>query len=217
MTYPELKAAISSWMARSDYIDADLVLFIQLAEARINRELRVRAMETVYFRTLDSDARAEVPADYREFKSVYLYKGTGSDDSLPSLSNTLVSEMTITSSNSLMTEFAGSGTDGSRLARIGNYFYVGGKPVGDYSLGGVMYRDFAALSDVAQTNWLSLKSPDLLLAACLAEASLFIKSPEQAELWGDKSDAIIESIMLEEKRESMSGAKLITRSGVRGA
>jgi len=45
-TFAELKTAAANWLDRSDLTDR-IPEFIALAEARFNRILRIRAMETV--------------------------------------------------------------------------------------------------------------------------------------------------------------------------
>lgn len=44
--YATLQAAIASWLARAD-LASQIPTFIQLGEARINRELRTRQMQAL--------------------------------------------------------------------------------------------------------------------------------------------------------------------------
>lgn len=217
MNYASLKTSISDWVARGDLAAGVIDDIIDLAEAQINRELRVRAMEAVFFRALDSDARVPVPTGYREFKSVYLYSGTGVDDTLPSLANSLVSGLESTDINSMLSDFNASNSAAARIARAGGYFYVGGKPEGTYSVGGVYYKTFTPLSDADPSNWLTDYAADLLLAACMKHTTFYTKAFDQAKMWEEQTAIIIDKVMTEEKKESMSGAMIVTRSGVRGA
>ena len=45
-TYSELQTAVANWLDRDD-LTARIPEFIVLAEARYNRELRIRGMETI--------------------------------------------------------------------------------------------------------------------------------------------------------------------------
>jgi hypothetical protein len=56
-----------------------------------------------------------------------------------------------------------------------------------------------------------------MLSACLEQANLYAKAYDATKFWADKTDVLIAAVQYEDKRESMSGGKLITRSGVRGA
>src|SRR6185312_4924309 len=76
-TYDELKDAIAEWLARPG--DATLLpfvpVFVTLAEARLNRRLRVRAMEARTTITLAS-ALTALPTDFLELRTLRLTGGT---------------------------------------------------------------------------------------------------------------------------------------------
>lgn len=216
MDYSSLKSNISDWLARSD-VSASADSFIDLAEARINRELRIRAMESPYFRALDSDAKAPVPSDYRAWKTAFLYKGTGTDDVLPDLSEELVFPLNATQGRGAYGKRAYGATDGGDLTRIGDNFYVSGHPDGTYSLGGIYYASFAALSAGNTTNWLTDNAPDLLLSAGLSEAAAYIKNESEMAYWSQRFSSLLGQVQAESDRELWSGEKIVTRSGVRCA
>lgn len=211
MNYTLLKASISDWIARTDLTSAVIDDLIDLAEARINRRLRIRAMESVYFRALDSDSAAPVPSAYKQWKNAFLYKGTGTDDTFPSLANEVVSPLRFTQVSGAAQDFYESRADGLWLARIGTKFYVSGKPSGTYSLGGIIYVGFTALSSSAETNWLTDNAPDLLLAASLSEAAAYVKARDQLEYWTARFTAILADVQDESDRELWSGEQMVTR------
>ena len=64
--YSDLKTAVANWLNRSDLTSyvSDIVM---LGEAKIYRELRIRAMETALSDTIASGVIA-VPSDYIEMK-----------------------------------------------------------------------------------------------------------------------------------------------------
>src|SRR5690606_22233244 len=63
-TYDELRAAVASWLARGDLAD-QIPDFIALAEARINRLIRTREMETrATAETTAGSAYLPLPADF---------------------------------------------------------------------------------------------------------------------------------------------------------
>ena len=68
--YSELQTEVASWLDRSD-LTAQIPAFIQLAEARINRKLRVRAMETVVQHTMVGlSKRIALPTDYLQMRGL---------------------------------------------------------------------------------------------------------------------------------------------------
>lgn len=65
--YSTLKQGIADWLARAD-LTSQIPTFIALAEARINRELRTRQMQTTVTGSLSSNALS-LPSDYRSAQS----------------------------------------------------------------------------------------------------------------------------------------------------
>lgn len=211
MNYTTLKASISDWLARSDLADATLDDFIDLAEARINRKLRIRAMETTYFRELDSDASAAVPDTWLQWRNSFLYKGEPAVvDTFNDLANELVSPLRTTTVGGAAESFKRSYADAGSVTRIGSRFYVSGKPSGTYTLGGIYYAAFTALSSGATTNWLTTNAPDLLLAACMSEAAAYVKSERQMAYWTARYSALIDELQDQDTREMWAGEQLVT-------
>jgi hypothetical protein len=212
VNYTSLKTSIADWIARSDLTSGTLDDLIDFAEARINRELRVRAMESIYFRELDSDASAAVPTTYRQWKNAYLYKGTpDTTDTFNAFANTLVSPLQTTQMAGAAQDFQFSRGNGLWLTRIGPRFYVSGKPSGTYSLGGIYYAGFTALSGAAPTNWLTDTAPDLLLSACMFEAATYIKNQTEMQFWAARTTALLGQVQAESDREQWSGEQMVTR------
>lgn len=214
MTYGELKSAIGDWIARSDIGDTTLDLIIDLVEAKINRVLRIRAMEAVYFRLLDADASAPVPTTFKGWKEAFLYKGTGTDDTMPALTNALVGELTQASGLKAFREFQVSSASALAVARVGTKFFIAGKPEGEFSLGGIVYNAFPALTAEAGTNWLTDNAPDLLLAGSLSEAAQYVKNEAEILRWSAKFDSILSDLQTEQDMEQYEGPQIVRRSGV---
>ena len=71
-SYQELKDAIANFLARDD-LTAQIPDFIQLAEARMSRELETREQEKRATATLTAgDEYIALPTDMREIRSVKL-------------------------------------------------------------------------------------------------------------------------------------------------
>ena len=71
-TYAELQTAVANWLDRGDLTDR-IVEFIDLAEARMNRNLRLRLMETTATGTLTAGTREyDLPTDYIQAREFHL-------------------------------------------------------------------------------------------------------------------------------------------------
>ena len=71
-TYSELKTAVANFLARTD-LDDQIPNFIQLAEARLSRELETRDQEKRATATLTSgDEFIALPTDMREVREIKL-------------------------------------------------------------------------------------------------------------------------------------------------
>jgi hypothetical protein len=71
-TFTELKDAIADWLDRSD-LTARIPDFIALAEARINRELRIRPMEVrSIMYTTSGQQYFNLPGGYIQMRNIQL-------------------------------------------------------------------------------------------------------------------------------------------------
>ncbi|MCP3999398.1 MAG: hypothetical protein GY727_00590 [Gammaproteobacteria bacterium] len=76
MNYTELQAQIASYIHRND-LDAVIPGFIELAEARINRDLRVPEMQTeAVLNTINGIA--QLPARYLDMRELWYFPGVRS-------------------------------------------------------------------------------------------------------------------------------------------
>lgn len=239
MDYSTLKASVSEWLARSDLSDTAVSMFVQLAEARISRTLRIMPMEKAYFQPLDSDAKSPVPDDYIEFKEVSLYGVSpyvpdpigavlyvdGDNFVIPasaisaspypvSYRASRICRLQRTSGEELYDQL-NPGRGPTRFARIGPSFCVAPAPVGQHAISGVYYARFVPLSVSVPTNFLTDYAPDLLLAATLSEASAYINNEPRTAYWTGRYGQILNELQLSDERERASGTQIVTSSGVR--
>lgn len=155
MTYTELQAKIAQWMYRSD-LTAVIPTFIELAEERFNRHLRVRAMEIPLAETPIVDGQITLASDVADVKLLWASMNTK-----PLQAATL--EAVIAS---------GSSGVPSMYARQGQTIYLNGGG----SVAGVLYQKIPALSSSNATNWLSLQSPSAYLFGALVEAKIYVEA-----------------------------------------
>ncbi len=131
-TYSDLVTAIGTWLNRTD-LASYIPDFIALAEERIYRSLRVKAMETALSSTISSGAIA-VPSDYIELKSAYI-------DGSPTYALERLSV------EEIYTKYPTRSSQGKPLyiAREGASFIFGPYPDGAYTVKGIYYARLAAL------------------------------------------------------------------------
>ena len=83
-SYSSLQTAVANWLDRSDLTDR-IEEFIDLAETRINRALRVRLMENVKVLSLiGGTKRYALPSDYLQLRTIKYTKAALATDSLAS-------------------------------------------------------------------------------------------------------------------------------------
>jgi hypothetical protein len=183
-TYDGLKDSIASWLARvaDTQITGNAADFITLAEAHLNRNLRVRQMESVQTFTTSSGI-ANVSDDYLAWKRL-TYLATPRNSIAyrhPSVFEAMHPEVVEGVPVSFTIE--------------GNSIKI--RPYNDDTdFEFLYYEKIAALDDDNTTNWVLTEHPDLYLAAALAEANAFLLNPEHATLWAQKRDSILGQIEL---------------------
>ena len=178
-TYTGLKDSIASWLARvaDTQITGNAADFITLAEAYLNRNIRVRQMETVQTLTTSSGT-ANLSDDYLAWKRM-TYIG----DPYKS-----IAYMHPNVFNAFQPTVAEG--DPVNFTIEGSNIYI--RPYNDSaSFEFLYYAKIPALSDDNTSNWLLEAHPDLYLAASLAEANAYLINPEHATLWRQKADDII--------------------------
>ena len=200
MDYSSLKASISDWMVRSDLATV-LDDFIDFAEARLNREQRLRGMETALSETIAIGV-ISVPSDYVELKHAYI-------DGTP------VSALERVDADKIYQDFPYRTPTATPtcIAREGSSFIFGPYPNSGYTVKGIYYAAIASLSATTTTNWWTDNEPDLLLAACCVEASRYVKDVDSLMLWEGRYKELSAEVKKKEKREQFSGRGLSMRLG----
>lgn len=198
-TFSELKAAVASWIKRSD-LTASIPDFITLAEARFNRELRTRQQMTgTSLVCTPGTATIALPAGWAEFISLKL---ANPSRVLVPRSVRAEAEAYIDTETGAPVSYAIQGSD----------IVLGPTPDLDYSIATVYYANVPALSDGAPTNWLLTAAPMLYLAAAMAEACPFVWNDERTQVWEGKYMAELESLRTADRRASQSGGPMRVRA-----
>lgn len=166
-TYDELKAAIGRWLHRTDMtvVAEDL---ISLFEARANRNIRVRQMETNLSQSITAQT-VVLPADWLEFIGQPTLGGKP---------------------QSFVTRDQFKMLDGLVPVFEQGYFSIFGSNLRlnvDVSAGVTLdfdyYAKIPALSAAVQTNWLITDAPDVYLYGALLEAAPYLNNDPRIATW----------------------------------
>jgi hypothetical protein len=198
--YTDLQQNIQNWLNRSD-ISNQVTTFIQIAENKLARKLRVLAMEETVTTTIENNI-ITLPDDYREMKLFFINASTTTTlKRLPSIE--------------LYRLYPRSGPSGQPkyFSREGYQVSFGPIPDDDYSVTYIYYKKIDALSSSNLTNWYTDNAPELLLYGALLEAEPYIKNDERVAVWQSKFDDAWNDIKAEDKRERMSGSLVVPVSG----
>jgi len=210
-TFTELKDAIADWLDRSD-LTARIPDFIALAEARINRELRIRPMEvrsTMY--TTADQQYFQLPGGYIQMRNIQL--NTNPTTPLEYITPEMLDRL------------YGSTTTGKPRAYtlIGDEIQLAPIPDSAYQVEMAFYEKFTPLGDgsagTVTSNWLTANAPDLLLYGALMEAEPFIKNDERIPVWLNGYSNAINKLQQQDQRDRHSGSAMRVRniySGVEG-
>lgn len=186
MNYTELKARVAAWSHRTD-LDALMPAFVEHAEARFNRDLRVRQMEADIAPTaINASNEIAVPTGFLAVKCLWPSASVGTFVA-PQTVDTVKAQnrtsgpptMYAVTSDALL--FDGSGT-----VEMTYYEAIPGIVAGT-------------------SNWLSNAQPDLYLHAVLAEVAAYTRDVQAGALHDGKAQMLIEQLNANDKRDRFSG------------
>lgn len=202
-TFSELKTDLANWLDRSD-LTAQIPSFIKLAEARISRDLKIRAMETrSTASTTASDRTLGLPTGYLEMRNIQL-----NTDPITSLEYL---------SPEMMDRLWGGSTSGTpkTYTLIGDELFLGPAPDSVMTIEMAYYKKFDALSSSTTTNWLLTNAPDVYLYGSLLEAAPYLQDTENLQVWQAFYQEAVQRLQLADDRDRYSGSvlRIMTTSG----
>lgn len=187
--YTTLQSELLTWLDRDD-MTAVLPTLIQLGEARIYRELRLRSMEATLNVTIAAGV-ASIPADFLELKNAYVEDGTKAKNLESQVSEFIYRKY----------PYRASDTTPKYIAQDGDNFVFGPYPDSTYTIKGTYYKRLTALSASNTTNYFTGNGADLLFWASLAEAEAYLKNDNRTVLWEQKYQNAKAMIKKERNRE----------------
>lgn len=90
----------------------------------------------------------------------------------------------------------------------GEVFIFGPYPDSSYAMQGTYYAQAALLTNSTTTNWMVLKAPTLLHAACMIKAQPFIRDADGMTLWSGIYQTELEGLINKDKAERWGAATM---------
>ncbi|MDB5611326.1 MAG: hypothetical protein JWP25_8226 [Bradyrhizobium sp.] len=179
-SYTDLQAAVIEYLAREQdaILTARVPTFIQLAEAKFNRELLVRQMErrstTIMGDGEDEPEFVSLPDGFQSMRRIRLSSVTGKPH-LEYMATAALDEF----------RCARADTPGrpQYFAIYGNEIEIAPTPDGPYTVEMVFRQNVPPLAANA-SNWLLTLAPDLYLYGALLESAPYIKEDARIQTWG---------------------------------
>lgn len=194
--YEGLKATVANYLARTD-LTAQIPDFIQLAEIRLRRELRLRQMlKSVTTSTVGGDSTVALPSDFLQLRDLFV-------DTNPVRSLNFVSP-SVFSRNGRVTE---SGLP-VYYTIIGSEFKFAPAPDTDYTLEMLYYASPEFLSASNPSNNFLAICPDLLLYGSLAEAEPYLMNDARVQLWSAMYDRGVSSLTAADDQSEFSAVPM---------
>lgn len=194
MTYAELKTAIADWMHRDD-LTSRLDTFIDMAESRMNRELRLSEMETRATITATGEYVA-MPTGALEIRNIQV-------------NGTYAYPVEYKTPAQMDMDNNGATGDPMYYTIIGDEFQFYPVPTST-EIEVTYYKSITPLDDTNTTNFLLTSHPECYLHGCLTYAKLY--TLDDASLHEAEFSRIMESLNTTSTRKKFSGAPLQVRA-----
>jgi hypothetical protein len=169
LQFSDLKAQFSALLNRRDLTASLTTTFYQMAVQRIQRELRVPAMESLLPLTTDGTDTLTIPGDYLEAIALFISDNTNNR------------RMTRCDLNTIMQKRMLYGLP-THFHRIRGNFIIGPVPPTGQTIYLSYYQDASGLSADTDHNWLTDASPDLLIYAMLSYAANYY-ADDRKQVW----------------------------------
>jgi len=200
--YTELKTAVANWLDRDDLTDR-IPEFIALSEARFNRILRLRSMESKYTaNTVAGQRNLALPASYIQMRNFQV-------NTLPLTTLSYVTP-------EIYDRVWGGSTSGTPkfYTILANEVSFGPIPATVQEVEMLFYKKFDNLGSATTSgypdsvNWLITNAPDIYLYGSMLEAEPFIMNDERVQLWAAALQRGISDLQEQDDKDRHSGSAL---------
>ena len=197
--YTDLQSTIADYLARTD-LTTQIPLFVQLAENRLRRDLRIRPMlKVVTTSTAASDPTVALPSDFLEMRDLHI-------ESSPI--QTLVYQNPSNFYRNTKASTADSGAP-KFYTVMGSEFQFAPIPDSAYTLKMVYYAAPSYLSSSNSSNVFLANCPDLLLYASLGEAEPYLMNDARIATWAQLYDRGLNSLTVSDSAGENPSAPMV--------
>lgn len=194
--YTDLKATIASYLARSD-LTAQIPDFIQLAETRLRRELRIRQMlKVVTTNTVAGDSTVELPSDYLQMRDIHMNTNPAQTLAYQSPSNFY------RNTNSSITGVP------LQYTVLAQEFQFAPIPDSNYTLQMIYYATPPYLTTSNTSNVFLANCPDLLLYGALGEAEPYLMNDQRLATWASMYDRGLSALTVSDDQGEYGGSPI---------
>ena len=170
-SYSDLKSQIANYLARSDLTDK-IPTFIELAEIRLNRDLRLRqTLQNSTYTMTAGTKEVPVPADFLEMKEQHINTNP--------ITNLTFQSTSVFYRNGLVNT-VGKPVYYTQVARD---FAYAPTPDSAYVVEMTYYKKPTRMSDTNPSNEYLTNCPDLLLYGALAESAPYLMDDARLVTW----------------------------------
>lgn len=171
--YTELKAAIASWLNRSD-LTSVIPDFIALAEPRINADVRIKEMEARATASASTATRyLALPTRFAEMRRLQL-------------NTSPIHELKFVPHSGMNSYYSSTAGKPLYFTVVGGEVEFSCKPDTAYTVEMSYWAKVAALSASVADNVVLTNFPNIYLFCSLSEAALYLKHKEDAEWWSGR-------------------------------
>ena len=208
MTYDELVAAAKAYCDRIDVeVNQNVQVFVLLAEARINRTLKVTEQtHRVYTKTMTGKEYYTLPPEFNGMRVVSFNSGgVDKPDSQATLLHYVTPEQLVEMQESAYDE------EERYYTIVNNQFQLHNPLPNGGTIEMVFYRKVPPLGVKYNSNWMSEENPDIYIAGISAEIEMFVKNYDAAKLWDDRMTRAIEELRTNDINNRWSGNSMQMR------
>jgi len=197
--YTDLQSTIADYLARTD-LTTQIPLFIQLAENRLRRDLRIRPMlKVVTTSTTAGDPTVSLPSDFLEMRDIHI-------ESSPI--QTIVYQNPSNFFRNTKASTADSGAP-KFYTVMGSEFQFAPIPDSAYTLKMVYYAAPTYLGTSNSSNAFVANCPDLLLYASLGEAEPYLMNDARVATWAQLYDRGLNSLTISDDAGENPSAPMV--------
>jgi hypothetical protein len=201
--YSDLQSTIASYLARTD-LTAQIPDFIQLAETRLRRELRLRQMlKVVTTTTTADDGTVELPSDFLQMRDLHIN------------TNPIQVVEYISPSNFYRNTWSTSVGLPRQYTILAQEFQFAPAPDTNYTLQMMYYAAPPYLSSTNPSNVFLANCPDLLLYGALGEAAPYLMDDGRLQTWASMYDRGLAALTVSDDQGEYSGSPIAITTSLR--